>query len=165
MIDERRRDIRFPVMHNVGEPIVLKITNNHKNLTIPGFILNLSCGGMKIVTLGSQAAQLHCGIHFVLNLKLPNLNSQNMEGKIVRIEKGDKAKLHHSEDEWFLGLQFTKIKAHDAHLINRMAEDWGICEAKLEMGLPDVCFRECAYWPLCEKNVKLKEQHRPKKNG
>ncbi|MBI3012221.1 MAG: PilZ domain-containing protein [Elusimicrobia bacterium] len=160
MIEDRRKDIRFPVMRNVGEPVELRFNHNHKNVTLPGFILNLSAGGMKIVTLGHQVDELHEGSHFVIDLKLPNLVSHNVEGKIVRIKKGEKAKLHHSNEEWFLGLLFTKIKPSDAHTINRMAEDWSVCETKLQMGLPDVCFRECAYWKLCEKSVRL-----PEKNG
>ena len=164
MIEERRKDIRFPVMRNVGEPIVLKVAIDHKILSLPGFILNLSAGGMKIVTLGSQVSQLKEGIPFDLDLKIPNLSTHHIEGKIVRIKKGDKAKLHHSNDEWFLGLLFTKIKSTVAHEINRMAEDWSVCETKIQMSLPDICFRECYYWDLCEKNVKLPEEKNARQN-
>ncbi len=145
-------------MQNVGEPVLLNVLHNHKSYSLPGFILNLSAGGMKMLTLGDQASQLQEGIKFVLDLKLPASISQTIEGKIVRIQKGDKAKLHHSNDEWFLGLAFTKIKPQHAHQINRMAEDWSICETKLQMSLPDVCFKECSYWNLCEKSAKLKEK-------
>lgn len=144
-------------MRNVGEPVVLNVQQNHKSYSLPGFILNLSAGGMKMLTMGDQASQLDEGTKFLLDLKLPNFVSHSVEGKIVHIQKGDKAKLHHSNEEWFLGLAFTKIKSQHAHQINRMAEDWSICETKLQMNLPDVCFKECSYWNLCEKSVKIKE--------
>lgn len=157
MIEDRRGYIRFPVMRNVGEPIELKVILHRKKISIPGYILNLSAGGIEIITLGNRSAKLSIGTPFVLDLKLPHLNGHNVEGKIVRIHKGRKALLHHSNDEWFLGLRFTKIKSSNVHIINRMAEDWSICETKIEMSLSDICFRECAYWDLCEKSVKLNE--------
>lgn len=162
MIEERRRNIRFPVMRNVGEPIELQVIKNHQKISIPGFILNLSSGGVKIVTLGNQAAELAIGTPFVLDMKLPHLFSHHVEGRVIHIQKGDKAKLHHSNDEWFLSLEFTKIRSSDQQRLNRMAEDWSICETKVQLGLPDICFRECAYWDLCEKPVKLKAA---RKNG
>lgn len=158
MIEERRRHIRFPVIYNVGEPVVLQFSQNHKKISIPGYIINLSAGGMGILTLGAQASTLHLGTDFVLDFKLPHLVSHNVEGKIARIQKGRKAQQHHSNEEWFLGLHFTKIKPVLADHINVMAEDWSICETKVQMNLPDICFRQCSYWDLCEKSVKLKEK-------
>lgn len=157
MIEERRKHIRFPVMRNVGEPIELKVLHKQKKISIPGYILNLSAGGMGIVTLGSQPTDLLMGSTFILDLKLPKLESHNVEGKIVRHHKARKALMHHSNEEWFVGLMFTKIKQNVTDHINRMAEDWSLCETKIEMGLPDICFRECAYWDICEKSVKLQD--------
>jgi c-di-GMP-binding flagellar brake protein YcgR len=157
MIEERRRNVRFPVMRNVGEPIELKVVKNNQKISIPGFILNLSSGGVKIVTLGHEHVDFALGTHFDLDLKIPHLFSHHVEGRIIHIQKGDKAKLHHTNDEWFLSLEFTKIKGSDQQRLNRMAEDWSICETKIQLGLPDICFRECAYWDICEKNVKMKE--------
>lgn len=161
MIQERRDYIRFPVIRNVGEPIELSVIHNHRKISIPGYIIDLSAGGIGIITLGRQSSELAVGTPFVLDLNLPNLNGHNLEGRIVRIQKGRKAQLHKSNDEWFLSLRFTKIKSSHANHINRMAEDWSICETKIQMNLPDICFQECSYWGLCEKQVKLK----PKKNG
>ena len=52
-------------------------------------------------------------------------------------------------------LKFTKIKSSVSEHINRMAEDWSICETKIQMKLPDICFRQCEYWDICEKPVKI----------
>lgn len=147
-------------MRNVGEPVELQVIKNHKKTSIPGFILNLSAGGMRIVTLGAQAAELTIGTHFVLDLTLPGLVSHNVEGKMISIQRGDKARLHHSNEEWFLGLVFTKIKPADLHHINRMAEDWSICETKIQLHLPDVCFRECACLGLCVKPTRIKDDQK-----
>lgn len=164
MIEERRKHVRFPVMRNVGEPVELQVVKNHKTTSIPGFILNLSAGGMRIVTLGNQASELSIGNPFVLDLVLPGLVSHNVEGKIVSIQKGDKARLHHSNEEWFLGLAFTKIKPTDVHHVNRMAEDWSICETKIQLQLPDICFSECAYFGLCVKPTRLKGKNSIEQN-
>ena len=158
MIEERRDHIRFPMIRNVGEPVELKVVVNHRQVSIPGYILNLSAGGIGIMTLGKQSSELSVGTPFIMDLKLPQLVSHNVEGKIIRIEKGQKAKLRHSNDEWYLSLRFTKLKNSEAGTINRMAEDWSICETKIQMRLPDICFRECSYWELCEKSEKLKEK-------
>lgn len=157
MIEERRSHVRFPVMHNVGEPVILQVVQNHKKVGIPGFIINLSAGGMGIITLGGEPSSIPVGTKFLLDLKLPHLNGHNVEGVIFHIQKGRKAKLHHSNDEWFLGLKFTKIASGVVDHINRMAEDWSICETKIQMNLPDICFHECSFWDICEKQVKLKK--------
>ena len=157
MSQERRGHIRFPVINNVGEPIELDVLVKGKQVTILGYIINLSSGGIGIITLGKESSQLIEGTPFKLDLILPRLETHNVEGKIVRIQKGWKAQLHHSDNEWYLSLQFTKIKSSFSQAINRMAEDWSICETKIQMRLPDVCFRECSYWDICEKPAKLKE--------
>ena len=161
MLEERRKHIRFPVMRNVGDPIDLQVILDHKRISIPGFILNLSSGGIQIVALDGLAAKLAIGTPFLLDLKLPHLFSHAVEGKVVHINKGEKAKQHHAEGEWLLSLEFTKVKNSDLQRLNRMAEDWSICETKVQLGLPDICYRECAYWDLCEKNVKLKDHSAP----
>ena len=160
MIEERRSHIRFPVIHNVGEPIELRVLLNGKKISIPGYVIDLSAGGIGIIALGKQSSELKVGTPFVMDLKLPDLDGDNVEGKIVRLQKGRKAEIRHSDDEWFLSLAFTKIKSSNLLRINRMAEDWSICETKIQMRLPDVCFRECSYWGLCEKPAKIKEKNK-----
>ena len=157
MSQERRGHIRFPVIHNVGEPIELDVVTNGKKTAIPGYIINLSAGGLSIITLGKECSHMTAGTVFKLDLNLPHLETHNVEGKIMRIEKGRSAKKQHSNDEWMLSLQFTHIKPDFARHLNVMAEDWSICETKIQMSLPDVCFQKCHYWDLCEKSQKLKQ--------
>ena len=54
-------------------------------------------------------------------------------------------------------LEFTKIRASDIQHINHMAEDWMICETKIELHLHDICFKDCSCWKFCEKTVKLQK--------
>jgi len=162
MSQERRDHVRLPIINNVGEPIELDVLSNGKKTVILGYLINLSAGGMNILTLGKESSSLTEGTVFNLDLNLPNIESHNVEGKITRIEKSARAKVHHSDDEWLLSLKFTKIKPSFVHHINVMAEDWNICETKIQMHLPDVCFRKCSYWNLCEKPQKLKD---PAANG
>ncbi len=163
MIPERRGHVRFPVISNVGEPIELDVIVKGKEVPIVGYILNLSAGGIGLITLGKEAMQLNEGTPFKMDLNLASVEMQGVEGTITRIQKGRKAQLHHTDDEWFLSLQFTKLKSAFAQQINRMAEDWSVCETKIQMRLPDVCFAECSYWNICEKPAKLKETKAAKK--
>ncbi len=163
MNPERRGHVRFPVINNVGEPIELDVIVKGKEVKIVGYIINLSAGGIGIITLGKEASQLTEGTSFKLDLNLTNMETQTVEGKIISIQKGRKAQLHHTDGEWYLSLSFTKIKPAFTQQINRMAEDWSICETKIQMHLPDVCFTECSYWNICEKPAKLKETKISKK--
>jgi c-di-GMP-binding flagellar brake protein YcgR len=153
---DRRRQSRFEVMQNLGEPVDIQVIKNNKKTTIPGFILNLSAGGMRVITLGEQASELSIGTPVFLDLELPHIHPFNIEAKIVSIQRGEKAKLHGSDGEWVMSLSFTKIKASDAAHINHLGEDWNNCEAKIQFRLPDVCFRQCSCWDFCDKPVKLK---------
>lgn len=152
---ERRKKARFSVMKNVGEPIDLKVIRDSRQVSIPGFVLNLSAGGMGIVTLGDQAAELKIGTPFLLNLHLSPQHIYNVEGNIVSIQKSEKAKLHHENGEWYMGLEFTKIKASQAKEIEKLADDWNLCETKLQMNLPDVCYKDCSCYAFCEKSAKI----------
>ncbi len=142
-------------MRNVGEPIELRLVQDGKKISIPGFIMNLSAGGMGIVVLGNYGHVLHLGNSFDLDLKLPKLSSHHVECKLMRVAQAKHAVMHHSDQEWWVGLKFTKIKSSVSEHINRMAEDWSICETKIQMKLPDICFRQCEYWDICEKPVKI----------
>ncbi len=157
MKNERRKHSRLTVIRNMGEPMELDLIQNGKKIEILGFIINLSAGGVGIISLGEQAKELQPGTKFVLNLTLGRFACKNVEGKIAHVSLGAKAKAHHTDNEWLIGMSFTKIKPEYVKHINKMAEDWEICETKMGMKLPDICFRECSSWDICEKPVKLSE--------
>ena len=152
---ERRKKTRFSIMKNVGEPVDLQVVRDHRKTSIPGFVLNLSSGGMRIITLGDQAAELKIGTPFDLKLHLSPKHIYEVQGQIVSVQKGDKAKLHHTSGEWQLSLEFSKIKSADADAIDKLAEDWNICDTKMQMRLPDICFRQCSCFQFCEKSAHL----------
>lgn len=165
MTDERRSYSRFPIVKNVGEPVELKYVSEHKKISIPGYIQSLSEGGVGIITLGERPVEFTIGMHFILNLKLPKMASNHVEGKIIRLHTSRRAEMHHSHEEWFLALEFTKISAAATHHIRTIAEDWSDCETKIQMGLPDVCFSGCSFWEICEKSVKIKVKPNSPKHG
>src|SRR5437870_1058299 len=125
-MEERRGHIRFPVINNVGEPVELNLMLNGKSRSIPGYMINLSAGGVGIIALGQEAGSIPVGTLFNLDLSIGDLETDRVEGKVVRVQRGEKAELHKSNDEWFLSLRFTNIKPAFTQLINRMAEDWSI---------------------------------------
>lgn len=153
--NEKRAHPRFSVMKNVAEPVDLKLVSHQKILEIPGFIMNLSAGGMRMMSIGDEAREVPIGSTFIMDIHLPEIDSFSVEGRVVSIQEGAKAKLHHEHGEWFIGLSFTKINAKDAKRISQIAEDWEVCETKIGMGLPDICFQECRCFSFCEKGVKL----------
>lgn len=160
--DERRKHSRFPVIQNVGEPIELNALVNGKKVNVLGFIMNLSSGGMGIIALGDSPKELPVNTHFVLDLTLGGHTCKGVEGRIARVDQSRKAKLHHENSEWEIGMVFTKIKASDSNHLKKMSDDWADCETKIQINLPDVCFRECTYYDICEKPAKLPPEQHPK---
>lgn len=55
-----------------------------------------------------------------------------------------------------LGLQFKNLPGTAADLLNKITADYASCEKRIGFGLKDICQRQCAFWPLCRKPVKLK---------
>jgi len=144
MKTDRRKHNRFPLIKDLAEPIDLFVQGEGKPRGIPAVITDLSAGGMSMVVF----AHITGDTKLKLVINLPGVQGLEVEGHVAWTEaKGDTTAV---------GVQFTRISAEDSRHINHMAEDFQDCETKLSFGLKDVCFKQCAYWPLCHKPVKLK---------
>ena len=136
---EKRKHNRLPVLHEMDEPIHIAMGNKD----VPGILVDLSASGMALLTFASVPV----GTEIELSIDVPGLKTQPLNGKVVwTLAKGEM---------WRIGISFVKIDPTDFKLINRIAFDCADCDTKLALGVSDVCFDKCSYWPLCEKPNKI----------
>ena len=139
MQNDKRRHNRLPVLHEMDEPIQISLNNK----VVPGVLVDLSAGGMALLSFSSIPADTRIN----LSIDVPGLKTQPLEGRVVwSLAKGEM---------WRIGIVFTKIDSVDFRHINRIAFDASDCDTKLTLGVTDICFEKCAYYRLCEKNIKI----------
>jgi hypothetical protein len=127
----------------MAEPVDLFVMDQPPR-EVPAVLTNLSAGGMALVVFahvsGDAKLKILLDVHGLENLEL--------QGRVAWTEvKGDTTAI---------GVRFDHLSHDTVHRITKMAEDFQDCELKISFGLKDVCFRQCAYWTLCGKPVKLK---------
>ena len=144
-MNNRRKEDRFPVLHEIDEPIELSFNNE----IVPGVLVDLSATGMCILTLATIAI----GTSISMTVNLPGFKSKPMSGKVVwTIKKGEMFRT---------GIAFNSIDPIDFRHINRMGFDFTDCDTKIELGAKDVCFEKCSYYALCTKDQKLSKNDHP----
>ena len=146
---ERRRHPRFPVAHNLAQVVSLAVKSakdpsHQKTINTAGAVISdISAGGLALLT----PTELPVGTEFEIVISLPSLKTKPIKCRVVRnTSKYDLNKI---------GIEFTDISPDDKTHINRIAEDYINCEVKLDLGVKDVCFKECHYYRLCAKDVKI----------
>jgi hypothetical protein len=136
---EKRKHNRLPVLHEMDEPIHIVINKDE----VPGILVDLSASGMALLTFAS----IPVGTEVNLTINVPGLKTHQLTGKIVwTLSKGEM---------WRIGIIFSKIDPADFKHINQLAFDCSDCDTKLTLGVTDVCFEKCSFFPLCEKPSKL----------
>ncbi len=141
MHQEKRKHSRLPVLHEMDEPVQIALDKK----AIPGILVDLSAGGMALLTFTS----IPVGTEINLSIDVPGIKTKWLLGKVVWARA--KAEM------WRIGIAFTKIDPSDFRHINRIAFDCADCDTKQALGVTDICFDKCAYFPLCDKPVKLKK--------
>lgn len=137
---ERRKHQRYPVIHEMDRPIQLSFDGK----SIPGVLVDLSAGGMALLTYNN----ISLGKETNICIDLPGLKTDDLVGHVVwAIAKGEM---------WRLGIAFSKISPLDFRHINKIAFDFVDCETKINLGVNDVCTEKCAYFALCQKPVRIK---------
>ena len=138
MHHEKRSHNRLPVLHEMDEPIQIALNSK----TLPGILVDLSAGGMSLLTFVSVPV----GTEINLIIDVPGLKTSPLKGRVVwTLSKGEM---------WRIGIMFTSIDPVDFRHINRLAFDCADCETKLALGVTDTCFDRCSYHSLCNKPVK-----------
>jgi c-di-GMP-binding flagellar brake protein YcgR len=138
-MEDRRKHKRYPVLHEMDQTIQIAFNNQ----VHPGVLVELSAGGMALLTFNS----IPIGTEINMSLDLPGLKTRSFIGKIVwSLSKGEM---------WRMGIAFTKIDPVDFRHINRMGFDYVDCDTKLQLGVTDVCSDKCSFFVLCHKPQKL----------
>lgn len=154
---ERRKHLRFAVVNDLIEPIVLTYAPDRddpkaksrgkggipKHLkTQPAILTSLSAGGMSLITF---LAPPHAKT-FKMTLTIPGLDHLPIEGKVVRVsEKGE---------TFCVGIEFIKIAKKFEKKITKMAHDDVDCNTRVELSLPEACVPDCSFHLLCTKHQK-----------
>lgn len=138
---ERRQHPRLPVVEGLIEPITLRLEDGKSPRNQPAILTNLSAGGMSLVMFAEppHARKLE------MVLSLPGIEIP-VEAKVIRIsEKGQ---------TFNVGITFTKISKKHQSQISRLAQDFGDCETRLALHLPEACVPDCTFNKLCMKPQK-----------
>ena len=146
---ERRKHQRFPIIKDLAEPIEILVMGK-KSISLPGVLTNLSAGGIDLILMGPLTEEQK-----PQNLELSLKHLAGL-GEISKIS-GRIVWTHQKGDTTLVGIQFTQISSHHQKVINDMAKAYWECEGRIDRGEFEICFRECPYWGLCRKPVKLKE--------
>lgn len=155
---ERRAFRRFPVMVHVAKPVEIRLDGAVEGL--PGVLVDLSAGGMSLVTFTSPAgmpphpsAPLRAGLQplpqtsrYTFCLNLAGTHRFQLPGRIIRAQR--------KGETYLVGIKFSAVHADWRQRLQQLADAYLDCEEKLAVGKQHVCFPECAYYALCEKSAK-----------
>ncbi len=136
----RRKHPRLPVIKDIAKEVFISTDTGF----FPGIIMNLSSGGMSMFVYSNIPVKTEVCLVF----DFPGFETSQIFGKIIRSQKRAVV--------WEIAVQFTKINTADSKFINRLAIDYNDCENKIILGAVDVCKKECCYYGLCEKRLKIK---------
>ena len=138
---EKRKYLRLPIMHQIGEPIDMVINGKISQ----GVIIDLSAGGMLI--LGYANIMVDSEIKITIDIQ--SLKTETITGKAIWTKA-------EANNMYKTGIEFTEIEPVDFIHINRMAADSKDCDIKIASGAKRACFKKCAFYGICNKPQKVK---------
>ncbi len=140
---ERRIHKRVPVLTSLLEPITIKAPQLHIDNPIPGFMGNLSAGGMQIATF----VALPVNVELEISVNMPGFHNVHFKGKAKRVFQ--------KQGSFLITFNFTHISPEVREHITRMAEDFEMCYDRRILGVTDVCYgHKCFYFTLCTEDCK-----------
>ena len=139
---ERRRHPRLPLHLSVAKLVDFKFDGLDQ--PAPAVLVDLSAGGLSMICFAlPQIAK-----DLTFRLSLPGLVNAKLKGKIIRARR--------KGETYQVGIAFTEFQDKWAHLISKLAKAYTVCEERLQQGDRNFCFRECAFWSLCQKEEKTR---------
>lgn len=139
---ERRKHPRLPMHLSVAKLVDFQCEGLEH--PAPAILVDLSAGGLSMIAFALP--QLAKKVTF--RLELPGLVNAQMHGRIVRATK--KGETYH------VAVAFTEFQEQWAHMVSKLVKAYTVCEERLAQGDRFFCFRECAFWPLCQKDEKAR---------
>jgi len=137
---EKRKYLRLPIMHQIGEPIDMVINGK----ITQGIIVDLSAGGMLVLGY----ANIIVNSEIMITIDIKNLKTKNITGRAIWTKA--------EANMYKTGIKFIEMDPVDFIHINRMGVDCTDCDAKIEAGIKDVCFPKCHFYGPCNKSQKEK---------
>lgn len=144
---ERRKYKRFSLIKEFARQVDLcLITEDHQKNThiqnLPGIIVNLSAGGVAILTFTDIPNTATINLRF----DIPGLPKVDIKSRLIySLKKGD---------TYLLGMEFKNLSQQYKEKINKMAEDYYKCEERINNHIKNECVQWCEYFPLCGKKQK-----------
>lgn len=139
---ERRRHPRLPLHLSVAKLVDFKFDGLDQ--TAPAVLVDLSAGGLAMIcfTMPSLTKDL------TFRMSLPGLVNAKLKGKIIRARR--------KGETYMVAIEFTELQDKWGHLVNKLAKAYSACEERLQQGDRLFCFKECAFFPLCQKEEKAR---------
>ena len=141
-VNEKRKFKRFPVLYYLIKPVLLRTEDTESGASMPAIMANLSSGGMALMTF----SPVSIGQKLIISLDLKTLHVKNFKSKVVRCEnKGG---------SYVLGIEFLDMEKEISDKINKMADDFDLCETRILIGDRPVCRKSCHYSEHCQRTAK-----------
>ena len=140
--NEKRKFKRFPVLYHLIKPILIRTQDSKAGISSPAIMVNLSAGGMALLTFSSLAV----GKNLLISFDLKDIKIDNVKSRVVRVEN--------KEGSYVLGIQFLNLKKEIADAINKLADDFDSCETRILLGKKPVCRKGCSYFEHCQRIAK-----------
>jgi hypothetical protein len=139
-IQERRKHPRLPLHLSVAKLVDFKCDGLDQ--PAPAILVDLSAGGLSMIAFALP--QLTKNVTFKLDL--PGLVNAQLHGRIVRaIKKGE---------TYQVAVAFTEFQDEWARLVAKLVKAYYLCDDRLAQGDRRFCFKQCAFFSLCQKEEK-----------
>src|SRR3954471_20956781 len=139
---ERRRHPRLPLHLSVAKMVDFKFDGlDH---AAPAVLVDLSAGGLSMICF----AMPQIARDLTFRLTLPGLVNAKLKGRIIRARR--------KGETYQVAIEFTEFQDKWAALVGKLAKAYSACEERLQQGDRLFCFKECAFYSLCQKEEKAR---------
>lgn len=139
---ERRKHPRLPLHLSVAKMVDFKCEGLDQ--PAPAVLVDLSAGGLAMIAFALP--QIAKNVTF--RLSLPGLVNAQLHGRIIRA--------HRKGETYNVGIEFTEFQDQWGHLVSKLAKAYNVCEERLNQGDRRFCFKDCSFFPLCQKEEKAR---------
>ncbi|MFH1416103.1 MAG: PilZ domain-containing protein [Elusimicrobiota bacterium] len=139
---DRRGHKRLPLTLSVAQPIRIIMMADGMDDSVPGILVNISAGGLAMITF----KRIPVGSDIQLTLDFMGIN-ERVSGKVVRQNKK-------FTETFIVGIKFDRQVEQMKNIIDKMAEDFDICELRYLMKGEDACFPKCSFHAFCARRIR-----------
>ena len=137
---ERRRHPRLPLHLSVAKLVDFKCDGLDQ--PAPAILVDLSAGGLSMIAFALPSLTKNV----TFRLELPGFVNAQLHGRIVRA--------HKKGETYQVAVAFKEFQTEWARLVAKLAKAYTACEDRLSQGDRRFCFKQCAFFALCQKEEK-----------